>query len=262
MNAEGIIGVVGGVGPYAGLDLMRKIYDQTVAACDQDYPPVINLSMPGQILDRTEFLLGETAVNPAYAFADQVETLAHAGATVAAIPCNTAHAPPIFNVLQAELTRRRIAIQFLHLIEETAVFLKTQCPSVKRVGVLATNGTYRLGVYAGVLAPRGYTVLMPPPSVQEKFVHPAIYSKAYGIKARGSATDRARQDLLKAADYLHQAGAEALILGCTELPLAITEPLYRGMPVVDTTLVLARALVHAVRPAQLKPLPLQAVCLA
>ena len=62
-----MIGIVGGVGPYAGLDLTRKIFDQTKAVSDQDYLSVVLLSMPQQIEDRTSFLLGQTSINPANA---------------------------------------------------------------------------------------------------------------------------------------------------------------------------------------------------
>ena len=56
----GAIGVLGGVGPYAGLDLMRKIFDQTEASCDQEHLSVIQYSLSEHIIDRTRFLLGET----------------------------------------------------------------------------------------------------------------------------------------------------------------------------------------------------------
>ena len=61
------IGIVGGAGPYAGLDLAQKILHQTVANSDQDYLPTLLISTPGLIEDRTDFLLGETEKNPAHA---------------------------------------------------------------------------------------------------------------------------------------------------------------------------------------------------
>ena len=60
-----IIGIVGGVGPLAGLDLQAKIVAQTIAGRDQDHLPVVSLSWPGPIPDRTEYLLGRVAENPA-----------------------------------------------------------------------------------------------------------------------------------------------------------------------------------------------------
>jgi hypothetical protein len=90
-SQPGIIGIVGGVGPLAGLDLQAKIIAQTVAARDQDYLPVISVSWPGPIPDRTEYLLGRVADNPAHAIMAQLRLLASMGATVAAIPRPTRH---------------------------------------------------------------------------------------------------------------------------------------------------------------------------
>jgi aspartate racemase len=53
-----MIGIVGGVGPYAGLDLLRKVYDNTVAGKDQDHLDVVMISVPAAIPDRTAYLLG------------------------------------------------------------------------------------------------------------------------------------------------------------------------------------------------------------
>ena len=65
MDKEPIIGVIGGMGPYAGLDLVRKIFDQTQAALDQEYLPVALLSYAHRIEDRSAFLFGEAPENPA-----------------------------------------------------------------------------------------------------------------------------------------------------------------------------------------------------
>ena len=60
MALKKMIGIVGGVGSYAGIDLIKKIYDQTDALCDQDHLPVSMLSVPDKIWDRTDFLLGNS----------------------------------------------------------------------------------------------------------------------------------------------------------------------------------------------------------
>ena len=80
-----IIGIVGGVGPYAGLDLMQKVFDQTVAGTDQDYPSVIHMSFSADIAPRPEFLLGASEVNPGPALGRIMARLARAGATLLAM---------------------------------------------------------------------------------------------------------------------------------------------------------------------------------
>ncbi|MCA9929534.1 MAG: aspartate/glutamate racemase family protein, partial [Anaerolineales bacterium] len=192
---EKIIGVVGGAGPYAGLDLCQKILEETVAEKDQDFLTVINWSQPNRILDRTEYLLGQVDENPGVAIAEQVRKLGAAGAAVAAIPCNTAHSPPIYDVIVSKLTRMGVGVKFLHMVRETAVFLQTHFPHIRRVGVLSTTGTYRARIYSENLEPAGFEVLVPDAALQETHIHPAIYDLTYGIKATGAATPRARIDL-------------------------------------------------------------------
>lgn len=251
---EKIIGVVGGVGPFAGIDLLGKIAAQTVAGQDQDHLTVLNWSQPSEVVDRTEYLLGHVAENPGYALAAQVRQLAQMGAGVVGLPCNTAHAPRIFDLIRAELAAADFDIVLLHMIEEVGRFLQNQLPDAKRIGLLATTGTVQVGVYSAVLQPLGFTAVIPLPAMQTEKIHPAIYDPNYGIKACGFVTPQARDDLLLGIETLKQAGAEAIILGCTELPLAIPETAVSGLPTIDPTLILARALIREANPAKLKPL--------
>ena len=248
------IGVVGGVGPFAGIDLLGKIAAQTVAKQDQDHLTVLNWSQPSLVVDRTEYLLGEAADNPALALAKQVQQLARMGAGVVGIPCNTAHAPRIFTQIRAELMAASCAVLLLDMIEEVGRFLQTNLPGVKQIGVLSTTGTYLARVYVDVLEPLGFTAVLPPFFLQTEKIHPAIYDPVYGIKACGIVTKQAQENLQVGVNILKAAGAEVIILGCTELPLAFTEPTAAGLPLIDPTLILARALIREANPAKLKPL--------
>ena len=110
---------------------------------------------------------------------------------------------------------------------------------------MATTGTCRSGVYEQVLSKAGIEVILPKRATRERLLEPAIYDRRFGIKAcAGPVSARARAAVRKAMDELLAAGAEAIILGCTELPLAYGRADYRGRPVIDSTLVLARALVR------------------
>jgi aspartate racemase len=249
--ATPVVGIVGGVGPFAGLDLQRKILEQTVAARDQDHLPVITVSWPGPIPDRTEFLLGQTSDNPAYPLLEQLRLLASAGATVAGIPCNTAHAPAIFDVIRAGVAGFERPLRLLHMIDETAAYLAARQPTIKTVGILSTTGTWRAWLYPAALEPLGYRVVAPDETLQTGTIHPAIYDPAYGIKAAGRVTARARAGLERGIAELRRQGAEAVILGCTEMPLAFPEREYEGLPLIDPTSVLARALIRACQPGKL-----------
>jgi len=246
----GIIGLVGGVGPLAGLDLQAKIISQTVAGRDQEHLPVLSLSWPGTIVDRTEYLLGQVAANPAHALLAQLRLLAGAGATVAAIPCNTAHAPAIFDIIRAGVAGS--PLRLLHLIEETAAHLAAEHPELRTAGVLSTTGTWRARLYPQLLEPRGLRVVVPDATLQET-IHAAVYDPAHGIKSAGRATARARAGLERGIAALRAAGAEAIILGCTEMPVAFPERRYADLPLIDPTLLLARALIRAVAPERLRP---------
>ena len=247
-----MIGVVAGVGPYAGLDLLNKILSQTVAKKDQDHITVLSISQPDRIPDRTAFLLGQSPTNPAFALLDQLLLLEKMGAAVAGIPCNTAHAPVIFAEIEKGLTKAGSRLNLLHMITEVGHELRRSYLTIKKVGVLSTTGAAVTRIYPLSLEPLGFELLAPDAILQKEQIHPAIYDPEYGIKAHGKATDQARRSLMSGIQRLQEAGAQAVILGCTEIPLAIPEKEISSMPIIDPALILARALISAVDPAKLK----------
>jgi aspartate racemase len=203
-------------------------------------------------LDRTEYLLGKVAENPGHALARQLRRLAQAGAEVVGIPCNTAHAPQIFGLVQAEAVR--CGVQLLHMIEETGRFLQEERPFLHTIGILSTTGTYLTRIYPTVLEPLGFAVQVPEREMQEEVVHTAVYHPSYGIKACGAATPQAVGNLEQAMSVLQEKGAEAIVLGCTEMPLAVQSSQWQGLHIVDPTRILARALIREASQAKLKPL--------
>lgn len=237
-----MIGIVGGVGSYAGIDLIRKIYDNTDAKSDQEHLPVSMLSAPHKVLDRTKYLLGEIDINPGIAIADIISTLSLNGAEVIGIPCNTAHAPRIFDLIKNNVPKH---CKIVHLVEEVGKYMNENYPEIKKVGVLGTTGTFVANVYPTVLSKYGIEAIHPSEEIQKLFVHPAVYDEDYGIKAHSNPVkDKARNDLLMAASYLARKGVDAIILGCTEIPLAIHEIQIEDSIVIDATEVLAKALIR------------------
>jgi aspartate racemase len=252
MSNEQMIGIVGGVGPYAGLDLAEKIFDETVASADQEHLPVALLSVPGKISERTEFILGNEPTNPAYVLAEVILKLEQLGATIVGIPCNTAHAPQIFDVITAELEKAGSEVRLLHMIEEVAGFIRKRFPGIDTVGVLSTTGTHAAGVYPHFLEREGLSVLQSDEKLQSE-IHAAIYDPEYGIKACSNpVSEKARDKLLGGILSLQRAGAQAIILGCTEIPLAINDKMVGETLLIDPALVLARALIRSVAPDKLR----------
>ena len=248
----GAIGVLGGVGPYAGIDLMHKIFDLSVASCDQEYPSVIQFSLSEHIVDRTKYLLGETTENPGEAIGEIMVRLANAGATVIGVPCNTAHSPQIMDMAVERLHREAPNVRFVHMIQAVIASIRDNLPEVKQVGVLSTKGTFATGIYQNALAEAGLEAVFPEEAGRDR-VQESICNTEYGIKAQANpVTDTARGILLKEAEKLIDRGVGAIILGCTEIPLALTEDTLRGVPLVDATKILARALLQAFAPEKLK----------
>ena len=247
-----MIGIVGGVGPLAGVDIVKKIIEETNARKDQDHLPVLLSSQANRIKDRTEYLLGREPINPGHALAEITYELERAGATVAAIPCNTAHSPRIFEVILEDLAKNKAQIKLLNMIEETAKFIK-QHYEHSQIGVLSTSGTRNTGLYKNILERFELNCIEPNDDLQDK-VHAAIYDETYGIKAISSpVTNRAHDELVSAIHDLKAQGAQVIILGCTELPLALREKSYFGLPVIDPNRILARALINELDASKLIP---------
>ncbi|MFZ4262819.1 aspartate/glutamate racemase family protein [Sphingobacterium sp. HJSM2_6] len=247
-----MIGIVGGVGPLAGVDIVKKIIEETIASRDQDHLPVLLSSQPHRIADRTAYLLGNTVTNPGFALADIALELGHAGATIVAIPCNTAHSPRIFDLVKEELLLKNASLRLMNMLDETTLFIKEHFAN-STVAVLSTTGTRNTALYKTSLEKQGLTCIEPNDLWQEK-VQQAIYDESYGIKAFSSpVTRRAHDELVAAIQELKSQGAQVIILGCTELPLALREKSYDGLPVIDPNRILARALIKEFDPTKLLP---------
>lgn len=252
MGGRECIGVVGGLGPYAGLDLVRKIFDRTKADHDQDHLPVMLYSFPGDIPVRPEFLLGQTKENPGEAIGNIMARLAEAGAAIIGMPCNTAHSPRILDVALQRLAATGRHVRFVHIIESAVAHMRRICPPGSRVGLMGTVATLRTRLYQDALEQAG---LVPVVLDEEGCarVQDAISNREYGIKASSCPVSQQARDILReAARDLAEKDIAALLLGCTEIPLAVAEANLFGVPVVDATSVLAQELIRAADPARLR----------
>ena len=237
-----MIGIVGGVGPGAHVDLLRKINALTAASCDQDHISLVMLSLPSKIPDRTAFLEGR-GPDPTPAVLEVMKELISAGATTVAIPCNTLHAPRFFESFHALAERENVRL--INMIDETRRFVSERWPGIKKVGVLATRGTFLANSYGAAFA--GTEIeLVNPTDEQKQRVHQAIYDPHWGLKASlGEVTSRACEDVWRTLRELAEVGCEAVILGCTELPLAFEKRPPKQIPVlaVDANAILAKSII-------------------
>jgi aspartate racemase len=240
------------MGPQAGLDLAEKLIALTSAKCDQDHIPFVLFSLPDTVPDRTSFLLGKTDSNPAFAIADQLEKMSAMGVSIAAMACNTAHAEPIFDLAVGMLRNRGVELRILHMVRETVIHIRETYPEVQRVGILATQGTYQTRLYDQALEDEDLVPILPSAEIREDQIHTALYDPGFGIKTcSGTVTAEAVSRIRSAIHHVVGLGAEAVILGCTELPLAIREDQIDGIQILDPTRILAERLIRETYPDRL-----------
>ena len=135
--------------------------------------------------------------------------------------------------------------RIVHLIEEVGRFIHNNHCDIKKVGVLGTTGTLVAKIYPILLQQYNIEVIEPSQEIQSMFIQPSIYNEEYGIKAFSNPINKkARSDLITAATYLSRKGAQAIILGCTEIPLAIQTEVIENSLVIDATKILAQALIR------------------
>ncbi|GAA2422600.1 aspartate/glutamate racemase family protein [Streptomyces coeruleofuscus] len=223
-----IIGILGGMGPAATADFYAKLVSMTPGSSDQDHLRTVIWSDP-TIPDRTDALLGE-GPDPTPWLLDGSRVLREAGATVIAIPCNTAHAfvPRISD---------HVGLPIVHMIGEVAQHLATVSPRIHTAGLLATTGTLRAGLYQDWLGRFGIRLALPDADSQDREVMAGIRAVKAGDR------DGATALLERAARRLTGQGAQAVIAGCTEIPLGLPADAV-DVPLVDPALVLAQALVR------------------
>jgi aspartate racemase len=261
MDGGPVLVIGGGVGPMAGVALHAKIIENTLTdGTDQSHLCVHHYSCPALVPDRTAWLLDHTAPDPAAGMATVFKAAARAldGAAdgrvaVGGIPCNTFHAPAIFDRFIRMLKDSGVGIPVVNMLEESLASLRPSLAPGSVIGVMSTTGTRMSGVYDELLARAGYRVMYVPQENQE-LLHASIYDAAWGIKAVTPATPRAVGIVDAMASSLIDLGADAIILACTELPLALGGSEFRSVPLVDPVMALARAMIREVAPEKLKPL--------
>jgi len=236
----------------AGVELHKKIIENTrTEGSDQDHFNLIHLSFSSLIEDRTKYVLGESSNNPGSAMAEIVRRAAlgfveqgddSQNPIVLGIPCNTFHAPVIWGSFIESLGSLRERVQILHMLHESLSLLRDRVPKAKKIGLLSTTGTRESGLWYNLLESSAYEVLQVNERNQE-LVHEAIYHRQWGLKAQSPASPRAVERLQAITRELIAVGAEAIILGCTELPLALPQASFDGVPLVDPVLALARAMI-------------------
>ncbi len=230
LHRSKIVGILGGMGPEATIDLFTKIVRSTPASKDQDHLRIIIDNNP-LIPDRQEAIL-KGGPSPAPFLIETARNLEVAGADFLVIPCNTAH-------YWIEEIRSAVKIPVVDMIKETAKHVARSYPSLRTVGLLAATGTVRSRLYQQRLLEVGIRTVSPPDTDQDDVMQ-AIYAVKAGDMSKSSTA------AIQIGQRLVGAGAEAVIAGCTEIPLIIRAG-DLSIPIIDATEVLARRTVEIAR---------------
>lgn len=219
------IGIIGGMGPMATVDLFKKLVEHTDAQTDAEHIHIIIDNYP-QIPDRTKAILAGDDSIVTY-LAKSAKRLEKAGADFLLIPCNTSH-------YFYDKLCKKINVSVVNMIRECAK--KVQSLGITKVALLATDGVVFSNVYTSMFAEYGIEVLTPDSDGQKKVMY-LIYDE---IKAGKKAHPENLDDVL---NNLKEQGAQAFILGCTELPLVFNTSCSEYF--IDPTAVLAEAAIKA-----------------
>ncbi len=224
-----IAGIVGGMGPMTTVDLMKRVIELTPAGKEQDNIRMLVDNRP-EIPDRTGFLKGE-GNSPVPYLIDSARLLEKWGADFIAIACNTAH---VF----IEEIQNSVSIPVLNLPKILVESLKENYVLGSEIILLATTGTIKSNLYTKYLT--DFKVLIPDEESQKNNVMEAIYGDK-GVK-KSHQIEWGKNKLIEALEKLRTENTKAVIVGCTEISLAIQGSSY-VLPVLNPLYFLAKKIV-------------------
>jgi aspartate racemase len=229
-GATKIVGVLGGMGPGATLDFFARALRAAHAKRDQDHIRLIIDCNPA-VPDRNDAVAGK-GPSPGPALAAMAQGLARADAEVLVMPCNAAHA------FLADI-KAATDVPLVSIIEVTVEETRRALPHIARAGVLASTGCIDAKLYQDAFAAHGVETLVPAGATRERFMQ-----SLYRIKAGDMATTKV--DMRAVADDLIAKGAQAIVAGCTEVPLVLA-PGDLNVPLINSTDCLVAATIAAAR---------------
>ncbi len=223
-----VVGIIGGMGPAATVDLFAKLVAATPAQYDQDHLRILVDNNP-RIPNRNDALAG-IGPSPAPQLAAGARGLEQSGADFLVIACNTAHA------FQSDI-EAAVRIPLISMIDATADAAMEITSA--RVGVLAADGCRNARLYQRAFAQRGADAVFLSDEAQAGFM-----DLVYAIKA-GDVGPGARERMAAFAQDLGNAGAQTIVAACTEVPLVLTEETARAPLINSTDALVARAIAFA-----------------
>jgi len=212
------LGVLGGMGPAASAEFVTRLVAQTPATCDQEHIPFVLWNNP-QVPDRSTSLRNEDD-RPLPFLLQGVQVLKAVGCDLIVIPCNTAH------FWYDEMVKLKVPI--VHIVDSVADALRDAGVENGTIGIMGTQATVELGLYQYKLNKGGWDCIVPSKEEMDTLVQPAI------DMVKGGKTTESQPIIMKVVHSLIERGARAVVLGCTELPLAIKISSENGVPLINS----------------------------
>ena len=227
---EKVIGVLGGMGPAATVDIFQKILMANPCNTDQEQLRII-IDCNSKIPDRTQYILHK-GPDPLPYLRDSAEKLERFGADMIVIPCNAAH------FFHANI-QDYVNIPVMNIMQATFDYVTGKYPYVEKIGLLAATSTIKVGLYQKIFEENGINIITPDQKYQEN-----VMSVIFDHVKKGNTGEEARKMICDAGKYLVSKGAQAVIAGCTEIPLVLEDGDLH-VPVIDATDALAQMAVKA-----------------
>jgi aspartate racemase len=229
---EKVVGVIGGMGPAATVDFMRRLVAATPAHDDRDHLHVMVDNNP-KVPSRIAALIEGTGADPAPALCQMAKGLEAQGADFLVIPCNTAHyyLPEI---------ARSVNIPVLDMVGLSVQKLAAADPAPRRIGLLASPAVRLVGLYQKRIEEMGLQAVFPSPHHESR-----LLAVIKAVKS-GQIETRHHQDYTAVAENLLDAGADAFLIACTELSV-IGPPLAAAIPIMDSLDILVEATIATAR---------------
>jgi aspartate racemase len=206
-----IIGILGGMGPEATSYFYGLIIKHTKASTDQEHAKVIIYSDP-EIPPRTDAIQNK-GPSPAPLLVEGFRRLRDAGAGFVVMPCVTAH------YFYPEV-KEQVDIPFINLLDESVKWAQEEVPELRKAGLVASTGTVESRLFHEVFGQAGIQIIAPEEEEQARVME-AIFGPQ-GIKA-GFTTGSSKETIINISKVLIARGADAIIAGCTEVPLVLKD---------------------------------------
>ena len=208
--AEKTVGIIGGMGPQATIDLMQRILRLTPAPEGRDMDDIDHIRClvdnNPKIPSRIKAIIDKDGVDPGPFIADMAKGLESWGADFLAIPCNTAH-------YYYDIVQSAVNIPVINLIDIVCNHIKTHFPDHDKIGILASTAVKITQLYSNKLKRLDIKDVWPDSD------HQAILLKVIKEIKKGNMDSRVQNDYAQVCDNLLQKGVKTAVIACTELSI-------------------------------------------